>query len=118
MLEGPAERVWPTLDWWKFVEWTPPASGRLPGERGSLPWGHEPRWCSGFLPGRTMTAVSGVWVWETFVPAAMPLLPRLQRSQFLLHVGIVCDLLFVAFVIIIILNTLPQRILPLYLTVN
>ena len=28
------------------------------------------------------------------------------------------DLLFVAFVIIIILNTLPQRILPLYLTVN
>lgn len=26
-----------------------------------------------------MTAVSGVW--ETFVPAAMPLLPRLQRKK-------------------------------------
>ena len=39
---------------------------------------HEPRWCAGFLPGRTMTAVSGVW--ETFVPAAMPLLPRCREE--------------------------------------
>ena len=43
----------------------------------------------------------------------------LQRSQFWLHVGnCFFDLLFVAFVIIITHNTLPQRTLPLCLTAS
>ena len=41
-----------------------------------------------------------------------------EENQFWLHVGTLFDLLFIAFVIIIIHNGLPQRTLPLCLTIK
>ena len=116
-----ARHVWRALGWWKFVEWTPPASGRLPGERGSLPWGNDMAGASlVFRVSAWSNHDSGVGGLGDLRPCcdASPA-PVVEKKPVLTPCwNCFCDLLFVAFVIIIMLNTLPQRILLLYLTVN
>ena len=98
----------------------PPASGRLPGERGSLPWSNGmARPSLVFRVSAWSNRESGVGGLGDLRPCgdASPA-PVAEKPVLIPCWNCFCDLLFVAFVIIIILNTLPQRILPLYLAVN